>query len=146
MQVSIALHKWEPDHYGNQRDSEAHYCGYNRRYAELEIDPFTGDGFCEFEAEFPLVQEDPTTALFFSLGRCVAPQDKGGDIIIVGSISGGLECERDIRPVLNGACIVERDHLVKLGLIAFETASGWIENPAIIQGASPLAPVMYLNC
>src|SRR5882757_5187468 len=116
MKVSIALHVGEPDPRSNQRDLEATYQNYNRRYADLEIDQSTGNGLCDFAEVFPIAGE-LFIANFFSIGICVAPTDLGGSIIIFGPIPGGLRGNIGNFPSLEAACFVENARLVELGLV-----------------------------
>lgn len=104
MRVSVTLHRAEPDLDGNQREFEAEYCGYNRGYTNVRIDPKTGDGFFAFEGmTFPRVQADPETLTHFSLGVCDAPADQGGSIIIAGILAKPIVADVGTAPILEAA-------------------------------------------
>ena len=124
MRVSIALHMECPDlRAGNQRDSEAAYQNYNRQYADLEIDPQTGNGDAAFAVTFPVNGEPAVTAKYFSLGTAIAPPDLGGYIIICGPITGAARIGQGEGYILDAACHVEARRLMDMGLIVFESGS-----------------------
>lgn len=101
MKVSVTLHRGEVDLDGNQRTLEARYCGYNRQYADLKIDPATGDGTFGFvDLTFPNVQADNETLTHFSIGVCEGPADKGGAIISFGPLQEPIQATPGHSPQL----------------------------------------------
>lgn len=122
MKVSIALHMECPNlRFGNQRESEAAYQNYNRQYADLVIDPATGDGDVAFNVIFPANGEIAVTVRYFSLGTAIAPPDLGGYIIICGPITGAARIGTSEAYTLDAACRVESKRLQDMGLIVFES-------------------------
>jgi hypothetical protein len=112
MRVSVTLHRGLPDLDGNQRQLEANYRDYNRRYATLGIDPKTGDGFFNIEnMEFPAAAADPQTLTHFSLGVSEAPANQGGAIIIVGELARLINVTVGAAPLLQASGGVHKERL-----------------------------------
>lgn len=111
MRVSVTLHTAEPPEDGNQRTVEAQYCGFNRCYAELIVQP-SGDAVCEFkDLEFPVVQADPEVLTHFSIGVCVAPADQGGAIINAGPLDEPIDAQVNMIPRLSAIVGVHKARL-----------------------------------
>lgn len=101
MRVSVSLHTRKPELDGNQRDFEAIYRDYNRSYAELVVDPTTGNAQCVFDKlDFPRVPDEDQLFTHFSIGVCVGPADQGGSIINAGPLTPELRCPVGATPQL----------------------------------------------
>lgn len=115
MRVSVTLHTDEPDQDANQRQYEARYRNFNRQYADLAIDPKTGDGTCQFDGLlFPEVGDAGEVLTFFSIGVCIAPADQGGAIIIAGPVNPVIDAYRGRKPLLSAAIAVRASRLAAM--------------------------------
>lgn len=128
MRVSVSIHTAEPDQSGNQQDHEARYGGYNRQYAELMIDPTTGNGSCILRGiAFPSVQSDPEEFTHFSIGVCLAAEGYGGAIISAGPLGNVVKAPVGSTPFIGIAlCGIYREKLEFLNLIHCDDGR-WVE-------------------
>jgi hypothetical protein len=142
MRISVTLHQAQPGENDNQRKFEADYGGFNRRYAELMVDPDTGNGACILRSVvFPKVKTDAQKLTHFSIGVCFAPEGFGGSIITAGPLDRPIEADLGAAPVIGTAlCGIYREKLELLGLIRCNEQGKWVElSEKELRAGRPLA-------